>query len=681
MSDELRALADGFEIPSRDVWVEAVEQTLGGKPIGRLIRATDDGVEIQPLYRAEEHDTSADPVGLPGRPPYVRGAGAGRGWAVRQAHAHPDLSAANDQILHETLRGVTQLHVRLDHATRIGTPGQGDGVARDGMPILTLDDLDQVLANVELGQVPVAFDSGASYLAVGALVLALLERRGVAADAAVVLRADPLGTLAATGALPVDLDTALGWLGRLAMAIIDRAPRAITAGVDASVYFDAGASHAQEVACAVATGIVYLRALTDAGLDVDTAARQIEFTLAAGTDQFTTIAKLRAARRLWARVVEASGGSPEAQAMRLHAVTARRVMTRHDPWVNLLRTTVACFAAGVGGAEAITVRPFTEALGEPDGFARRIARNTQLILLEESHLGTVVDPAGGSWYVEHLTDEFAVSAWDEVQAIERAGGMAAALLDGGVAERIGAVRSARAERVARRKDPVTGVSEFPDIHEEPVDTAEVDRERLRTETIDRADGMKLSLGSDEVAATLDAVRAGATLADVMDELRGGAVDMEPFALHRLAAGFEALREASDRVLASTGGRPTVFLANLGPIAEHTARATFARNFFEAGGIEAVSNDGFDESKAAAAAFTSSGARIACICSSDTRYAEQAAAVAEALRVSGAERVYLAGRPGEGYEDAADEAIHVGCDALGILRRAHALLGLDDGGTR
>lgn len=393
--------------------------------------------------------------------------------------------------------------------------------------------------------------------------------------------------------------------------------------VDALPYHEAGASAAEELGCSLATGVAWLRDLTAAGLSVEAACGQLEFRYAATADQFLTIAKLRAARRVWARVAEACGADPAAGAQRQHAVTSPVMMSRRDPWVNMLRTTVASLAAGVGGADAVTVLPFDHALGLPDGFARRIARNTSTILMEESHVGRVIDPAGGSWYVEQLTNELAQAAWAWFQEIERAGGQEAALRGGLVAERIGTTWESRKKNLARRREPVTGVSEFPLLAQ-----SAVERDPAPTAP----------------AGGLPKVRR--------DE------------------AFEVLRARSDAHLAANGARPRVFLAALGPAAAHTARTSFAANLFQAGGIEPVHDPVSVDAASAAEAFTASGAVVACICSSDALYAEHAGPVAEALKSAGALRVYLAGRPGEQretYERAGvDEFVVAGSDAVAVL---------------
>lgn len=374
--------------------------------------------------------------------------------------------------------------------------------------------------------------------------------------------------------------------------------------MDALPYHEAGGSAAQELGASLATGVAYLRELTEAGLSVEQAVGQLEFRYAATADQFLTIAKLRAARRLWARVTEVCG-APGGQTQ--HAVTSPVMMSRRDPWVNMLRTTVATLAAGVGGAESVTVLPFDHALGLPDAFARRIARNTSTILVEESHLSRVIDPAGGSWYVERLTDELAHAGWEFFQHIEQQGGQAAVLSSGSLRDDLAATWATRSAKLAKRREPITGVSEFPNL-----------TERLPE-------------------------RAPAPV-----EPSGGLPRV------RRDEAYEELRARSDAHLAATGSRPRIFLAALGPAAAHTARLSFASNLFQAGGIEPVTTG----------AFADSGATEACLCSSDALYEEQAASVAGELRSAGAGHVFLAGRPGQ--YSGVDAYVFAGCDAVAVL---------------
>ncbi|WP_049572624.1 methylmalonyl-CoA mutase subunit beta [Streptomyces sp. SBT349] len=619
VTDEELPLAAEFPEATREEWQRLVAGVLRkagrGEFAGRaaedaLATRLEDGLSTRPLYTAEDgaEDGARDP-GFPGFPPFLRGgrpAGTAlSGWDVRQRHAHPDPALANEAVLADLEGGATSVWLTAGPS---GVPVPGLARALDG---------------VLLDLAPVVLDAGTESEAAAEALLALFAERGVAPREALGhLGADPLGLLARTG-------DAEGLAERTAAATALAArcerdhPLLTSLTVDALPYHEAGGSAAQELGCSLATGVAYLRELTAAGLSAEAACGQLEFRYAATADQFLTIAKLRAARRLWARVAEVCGVAPQARAQRQHAVTSPVMMTRRDPWVNMLRTTVACLAAGTGGADAVTVLPFDHELGLPDAFARRVARNTSAVLIAESHLARVIDPAGGSWYVERLTHDLSQAAWAWFQEIEGAGGQAAALGSGLVADRLAGTWERRSARLATRREPVTGVSEFPDPDQAPV------------------------------------VREPAP------EPPGGGLPRV-----RRDEAYEALRARTDAHLAATGARPRVFLAALGTAAAHTARATFAANLFRAAGIEPVHEPVTVDAGSAAAALAASGAAVACLCSSDARYAEEAEAVAAALKAGGASLVFLAGRPGEAREAyrraGVDEFLFAGGDAVAVL---------------
>ncbi|MFE6842941.1 methylmalonyl-CoA mutase family protein [Streptomyces sp. NPDC057686] len=612
LPDDGLSLAAEFPDATHEQWQRLVEGVLrksgkdasGDAAEDALSTKLEDGLTTRPLYTAPE---TADETGFPGFAPFVRGGspvgGSAGGWDVRQRYLGSDPARVNEAVLTDLENGVTSIWLSL------GGPG--------GLPV---DALPRALDGVYLDLAPVSLDAGAEYADAARALLRLYAERGVAPEAArASLGADPLGHEARTGEV-LDLAGAVG-LAREAAA---RWPGVRALTVDALPYHEAGGSAAEELGLSLATGVAYLRALTDAGaapsdaLGVQAALGQLEFRYAATADQFLTIAKFRAARRLWARIAEACGAR-DAGAQRQHAVTSPVMMTRRDPWVNMLRTTVACMAAGVGGADSVTVLPFDHELGLPDAFARRISRNTSTILLEESHLARVIDPAGGSYYVEQLTDELAHAAWEFFQTIEKAGGLAAALRSGLVADRLAATWAERSKKLAKRREPITGVSEFPLLSEKPLDR--------------------------------EPAPAGPT---------GGLPRV------RRDEAYEALRARSDAHLAATGNRPRIFLAALGPAAAHTARATFAANLFQAGGVEPVHDPVSVDPATAAEAYAASGADgMAVLCSSDALYEEQAEAVAAALRAAGATTVFLAGKPGTSA-GAVDEYVFAGCDAVAVL---------------
>ncbi|WP_149826752.1 methylmalonyl-CoA mutase subunit beta [Streptomyces tailanensis] len=587
LPDDGLSLAAEFPDATLEQWQRLVAGVLrkAGKDVSdaaageALSTALEDGLRVRPLYNAL--DSVPDP-GVPGFAPFVRGSrpegNAPGGWDIRQQHTAAD----GDAVLADLENGVTSLWLVL-----------GEG----GIPVSSLG---RVLDSVLLDLAPVVLDVGREVEPAARELLRLYEERGVAQSAARGnLGADPLGHEARTGER-LDFAPVAG-LARLC-ADAYAGVRALT--VDALPYHEAGGSAAQELGCSLATGVAYLRELTDAGLSVEQACAQLEFRYAATADQFLTIAKLRAARRLWARVTEVCG-APAGQVQ--HVVTSPVMMTRRDPWVNMLRTTVATLAAGVGGADSVTVLPFDHALGLPDAFARRIARNTSAILVEESHLARVIDPAGGSWYVERLTDELAHAAWEFFQKIEGTGGQAESLRSGRLGQDLADTWEARGTKLAKRREPITGVSEFPHLAEKPVERAPAPA---------RPSGGLPRVRRDDA--------------------------------------YEALRARSDAHLAATGTRPRIFLAALGPAAAHTARLTFASNLFQAGGIEPVTEGTFEDS----------GATEVCLCSSDALYEERAEDVAAGLAQAGAQHVFLAGRPAE--YTGVDGYVFAGCDAVAVL---------------
>lgn len=617
MSDtEELAFAGEFPPVSREQWLKLVDGVLKGAPFDkRLVARTYDGIPVQPLYeRARE-----------ARPVAARAASAP--WTVMQRVDHPDPAAANEEALHDLETGAGGLTIVCRGSVNASGYGLDSSVAT----------LDRLLDGVYLDAgVVIDFNVAAETRDAAKNFAALVKKRGIDPKT-VELRAslNPLGHMAATGGMVRPWSELAPYFAGLVKELAGDGFRGPFAVADGRVIHNAGGSEAQELAFALASAVTYLRALEASGVALDAARRMIYFRLATDADQFLSIAKFRAIRKLWARVEQACGLAPAPTFVA--AETAWRMLTRRDPYVNILRSTVAVCAAGLGGADAITVLPFTAAIGLPDRFARRIARNTQLILLEESNLAKVADPAAGAGGIEDLTQQLCGSAWTLFQEVEKAGGAAAALEQGFIQGKVAATRAEREKNIARRRDAITGTSEFPDVHEASVHVLDV------------------------VAKPTEASTSPLALPRI-----------------RLAEPFEVLRDASDAILAKTRTRPKVFLANLGKLSDFTARTLYAKNFFEAGGIEAVSNDGFADRDAMIAAFKASGATLVCLCSSDKVYAAEAADAARALKSAGASHIYLAGRPGEIEAElkaaGVRDFIYVGCDVVATLKAAHDMLG-------
>ncbi len=628
-------------------WRKLVDGVLKGAPFEKLVGKTYDGLPIAPIYRRAQ-----DAAPIVGR-------AAAAPWQIVQRIEHPDPSAANAQALHDLENGATGLALIFAGAR---------GARGFGLPP-TAEAIERALDGVFIDAgIAIELHVGTPSRMAPIHLAELIKRRGLKAAACDIrFGLDPIGDAAVRGSSAHDAQqiasatadaikglTATGFAGPFAVA-------------DGCVIHDAGGSEAQELAFVLATAVAYLRALENAGVPLETARGMIYARLSADADQFLTLAKFRALRLLWARVEESCGLAPKP--LFIAAETAWRMLTQRDPYVNMLRATVAIFSAGLGGASAVSVLPHTLALGLPDAFARRVARNTQLILLEESNLAKVSDPAAGAGGIEALTRELCDAAWSRFQDIDRAGGVFAALCANLIQPQVAQTRAARQTAIAKRREVLTGASEFPNLHE--------------------AAAVVLS---DEPA---------------MPELSTDpTIQFEPLSPMRLATPFEALRDKSDAMLAETGARPKVLLANLGTAADYTARATFAKSFFETGGIEAIEylpalfSSAQDEIPSPgpfpsaqdrpppmgevkhdfvtlADAFKISGAALVCLCSSDKVYAGHAVAAAQALKAAGGRHIYLAGRPGEmeaSLRNAGVETfIIAGGDALQTLQDAYAKL--------
>ena len=608
MKSEAKRFTESFPARGREDWVEAATKALKTVPFDRLKSATADGIVIEPIYSG-----APTPIALGTRP-------AGAAWVVMARIDIPGNKTANAQILEDLEGGASGLD--LVGAESPNAAGHGLSISCDGC-------VANLLAGVHLDLIPIRIDGGRRTAEIAGLVAGLAAKQGKSVDLALIQ--DPIGEIAATGRLAAKLEDAIAAAAETAKTFAGTVLEA-----DGRVWHGAGASEAQELAALIATATTYLRALEAAGLDLAEAVSRIGFTAVADQNQFRTIAKLRALTLLWARVQEACGLA--AKAPRVHAETARRMMAKRDANTNMLRTTVATFAAGVAGSASVTVLPHTAALGLPDAFARRVARNTQSILIEESNLHRVADPAAGSGLVDTETRQLAELAWGLFQAIEAEGGMIAALRSGSFHMAVTATAKKRSEAIAKRREPVTGVSEFPNVAETAPAVMTIDPPKART------------------AETVEHVTR--------------------FAPHGLGEAYETLRDRAD----AAGIRPKIFLANLGRIAAFTARATWAKNFFEAGGIAAIGNDGFGSLADMVAAFEASGAKAAVICSSDAVYAEQAVDAAVALKDAGAGLLYLAGKPVDADSKAAYTAagvegfVHVGVDVVATLAGALDKLG-------
>jgi methylmalonyl-CoA mutase len=601
-ASETLSLAGDFTPATDADWRKLVDSVLKGAPFKRLESKTYDGLTIEPLY-ARASTASA----IAGRP-------GGAAWTLMQRVDHPDPAAANVQALDDLQNGATGLVLVFPGSVSANGYGLDPSAAS----------LKLALKDIDLGAISIDLNLSPQTRHVASDFAALVKSSGLPPTAADIrFSINPIGGFAAAGHSPQNWPALAPTFAAMVGELAGQRFHGPFAVADGRIIHNAGGSDTQELAFALASAVAYLRALEASGMTVAAARDAIYFRLSADADQFLTMAKFRAVRKLWARVETACGLPPKQ--CTVMAETAWRMMTRRDAYANMLRTAIAVTAAGFGGADAITALPHTAPLGLADAFARRTARNTQLVLLEESNLARVGDPAAGSGALEAITIELCTVAWSQFQAIEKTGGVWAALESGLIQREVGAVRAEREKAVARGKDILTGTNAYPNLGES---TPAV----LNAKPITAPDQSSVTVKTEAIPRI------------------------------RLAEPFEILRDKSDLMLGKTGARPKVSLATLGSQADFTPRATFAKNFFEAGGIEAVSED---------------GGALVCLCSSDKVYEKEAVAAVQTLKASGAKHILLAGRPGEREAELRSEGvqsfIYDGCDVLSTLNAAYAIL--------
>jgi methylmalonyl-CoA mutase len=608
------AVAKLFPAYTQADWRRAAEAALNGAALETLVSETADGVRIDPVYPPGEGPRAIRPDGR---------------WRVIARLDHPNADEANAQALDDLANGADGLQVVFSGA--LGA--YGFGLRRFDSASLHKA-FDRVLfdagANFELDLGPDGPDQALHF---GALI----ERSGARAeDCLVAFGLDPF-TAAARGPFAADWSAQVTPYLEAALALRSKGFRGPLLVADARAVHAAGGSPAQELAFALAAAVSLLRLLEGTGAPLGEARALVAFRLAADADELATLSKFRALRIAWSHIEEACGLEP--RAAHVQAESAWRMMTARDPYVNVMRGAAAAFSAGLAGADSVSVLPHTLAAGLPDSLARRLARNAQLILLRESNLGFVTDPAAGAGAFEALTKALCDQAWGLFQEIEVEGGLPAALANGAFQRQVAVSAAALARNAARLKTPITGVSAHADLAERPVELA-----------------------------------VGAPEREAFAFSEGGLAPI------RIAEPFERLRDLSDRFLQNTGSRPKVYLAALGPEVRHRRRVQFMREWLEVGGFEAVYEGETTTAEQAVEHIRLSGALLVCLCGTDDAYAAQAEAFARAFRASDVKGVALAGRPGE-FEHAwraagVDDFIFIGADAVATLRGLYRRIGVE-----
>lgn len=676
-------LLEEFSVPQKEEWRAAAEKLLKGKPFDKIMRhQTLEGIELEPILWKDVLENLPATKTLPGFDDYLRGTRAAgynaNLWEIAQ-ELPCGLPAEFNRTAHEALMGgQNALNVTFDIATLNGVdpeqakPGE---VGACGLSLANLNDIETAFNEIIPEAVSFHINCGCSGLSVAALFFAWLKKQGVQPET---IRGsfnmDPLAMLAATGTLPTKLEKLSDEQAILANHCSQNVPGIQAIGVSTMPYHQAGASSTQELGIALATSVFYIRQMLERGMEIDAAAKQIRFSINIGPNFFMEISKIRAARVLWSKVVKAFGGSDKASKIKLHVRTGLHNKTARDPYVNMLRTSMEALSGSIAGIDSLCVGNFDETVRSPNSFSRRIARNTHLILQEECELTNVVDPAGGSWTIEWLTDKVSEKSWSFFQEIEAAGGIEKALQQNFIQENIAATATEREDRLNHRRISLIGTNVYPNIDETPLATDLPDYDQIRKTRVrevaetrassnqsdtDRREQILGEISRSENNAPLiplltEAALTGATIGEMNGVIRNANESCNPITPlphTRLAANYEALRAAADTFEAQTGARPKIFLVNLGPLRQHKARADFTKAFFATGGFNVISPNGFERPDDAVAALRDSGAAIAVVCGTDDDYSECFIDYAKAIKATlNKIHLVLAGFPGDKEAD-------------------------------
>ena len=679
-------LLSEFAPHTYDAWKDAAVKLLKGKPFDKLlVTPTYEGFAFDPVYlKADAAELPHLQGAIPGTTTQVRGPHASGyrtgGWGISQEMSLPTPEELNQVALHELENGQNELNLWPDFATRAGKDAddpQVKNVGVCGTSLNTVADFEAAFKGIHLDYISLYLRAGLAGVPLTALLAAYAEEAGL--DLAMVrgcMELDPLAYALENGHLPGGLEAAYDEMAAVTKWALEVAPMLQTIGVQThAVHNGGGASH-QEMAVALANGVAYLRAMIARGLSADEVAPKMRVSLSIGPNYFIEVAKFRAFRMVWARMLEAFGVPVEGRGVHLHARTGLWNKTTVDIHTNMLRGTTEAFSAVVGGVDSLTVGAFDELVREADGFSRRIARNIHHILGEECDLQQVVDPAGGSWAVEVLTDKMADQAWKLFQEIEAAGGIIPALETQMVQGHVAKTLAAKKKKIEQRRDTIVGINNYPNLIEKPDEPANLDYPGIRAARVDQLtnfrakadrEAKKLALrgwedvsGRELVEAAIAAVKAGATVGEVYQALpKGDDFAVEKIGLLRGSGDYEALM-AQTKAL---GEAATLLQVNFGPSRKYRARADWTSAFFRVGGFPVEDATDFESVEAAAEAAKISPAKVAIICSDDATYAESAAAVAQALKAARPELfVVLAGAPGD-HESAwraagVDDFVHV-----------------------
>ncbi|MFZ1520423.1 MAG: methylmalonyl-CoA mutase family protein [Ignavibacteriaceae bacterium] len=695
-------LIKDFPVLSFDDWKKQVEKDLKGESFDKkLITKTYEEINLQPLYTSNDIKDLPQINNFPGFQNYLRGGNVSgynsRSWEIAQDYNQALPEDLNEALRSDLKRGLNSINIVLDNPTQLGIDAdqsKSGEVGKDGLSISGVRKMQVLFKDIDLTNQPINISCGFSALPITLLFTAYAnETRTSLMNIKGSITSDPYEYLLTKGDLPISLNQIFDEMKLATELMIQSNSPIKTIGVSGLTFNNSGANAVQELAFTLATAVEYLNEMIERGLKADDVAKRIKFTFGVGSFYFMEIAKLRATRLLWSKILEAYSVKEENQKIFIHGKTSQFNQTYFDPFVNSLRTTTEAFSAIVGGVDSIQTNPYDESFNDSDDFSRRLARNTQIILKEESHLDQVIDPAGGSYFVEKLTDDIANAAWKLFQTIEEKGGMLKAIKSGFVQDEIAKVAETKKKDFAKRKSVLVGTNMYANPKEEMIEIKNKDLNAVykkRVEYIQKyritGDNKKHSSilnklqkiadtkSYDLIDSAVDAFLEGASLGEVAKSIRASAengINVQPIKQFRLSEMFEELRIASENYKMKTGSKPKIFLATMGPLKQFKGRADFSRAFFEVGGFEIIYPNGFATTDEAVKSAIDSKAQAVVICSTDDTYPELVAPIVNGIKEKSKDvAVILAGYPKDQIEghkkSGVDDFIYLGADAHKVL---------------
>ncbi|MCP4298078.1 MAG: methylmalonyl-CoA mutase [Proteobacteria bacterium] len=703
-----KAILDDFPKHTKKEWRELIDKQLKGASFEKkLITKTPEQILLQPIYHQQDGKTFSESLSSPGSFPFTRGANPAGNRVqpskISQEFLYPTPQDVNQAIRHDSQKGLQEIRLILDEAGKQGLDPESAKtglVGLDGTSIATKKDFEYLFKGVDLSELSFQFQPGQSSSACLSLFISYLKSTSFELkDLMGSIVFDPIGVLVAGGESNYSIDYALDEMAGLVNWSRDNTPQFRVIGIDSRVYSESGASAVQELAYAFGTAVTYIRGLLDRGMNIDDVASSITFTFSAGADFFMEVGKFRAARSIWAQIIEAFGGLSDSRKLSFSVVTSNWNKTTHDPHVNMLRSTTEALSAMMGGCDSLSVSPFDMITGLPDKFSRRIARNSQEVIQKESHVDKVIDPAGGSWFIENLTEELASNAWETFQNIEKKGGILEAIKAGDIQSDVKGLSTSRKKAVAQRERVIVGTNMFANLEEEiPVgrsldlnqikEARSLEISRQKSERSSQVGNLlqhvKQTRSDEKIELSIQAAEAGATLGELVTVIQkedGESLKVEPLIAERLSDEYEELRKKALAFKKRQGQSPQVFLANMGDLLQHKSRTDFVIDFLKPGGFEVVSPEGFDSAASASRAILESGLKIVVICSTDKTYPELVPEITRHVREVDAEiLITLAGYPREQVDSfkamGVDHFIHIKANNLELLKKFQAKVGVN-----